>query len=107
MPKRYRTWTTWAAWLLCFVIVCASLDRIADPPAVNSHTVDTKALCLSHNAESPSIYQHQAWTAHLSAVLLEISSYPYKNTSEFRQCGTHELLVRQAADTSPPGSLLS
>jgi len=60
MLKVSRRWGA-IAWLLCMLIVSASLDRIADPPAVNPHGSDTKAACIHHIAESAA---GQVWAGH-------------------------------------------
>ena len=51
MLKASRRWGP-IAWLLCVLILSASLDRVADPPAVNPHGSDLKALCILHAVET-------------------------------------------------------
>src|SRR5690348_6739468 len=92
------------ALLLAILILSASLDRVADPPAVNFHGTDTKALCLSHAIESaPGESVRRDRT--LSTVYFEPCYFGLSDASEIEDRGSRATVMRQAADPSPPSHM--
>ena len=49
MPTKFFWYTIWA---LCTLLLIVSLDAVPDPPAVNPHTTEVKAPCLTECPES-------------------------------------------------------
>ena len=49
-----------AAWLLILTLLSASIDRIADPPAVNPHASQCFAFSLNHSLEAASAQSCQS-----------------------------------------------
>jgi hypothetical protein len=101
MLKSSWTVTTPLAWLLCIVILSASLDRVADPPAVKFHGTDTKALCLSHAVESVPGQSFRR-NGTLGTVHFEPYYFGLNDASESDDRGNRATVMRQATDTSPP-----
>jgi hypothetical protein len=102
MLKASRRWGP-IAWLLCVLILSASLDRVADPPALNPHGSDLKALCSHHTVEPAA---HRAWVGSGSGFIplprLDASGFAQGQTSGAGLPSVRSTEMRQAGDPSPP-----
>jgi hypothetical protein len=102
MLKASRRWGP-IAWLLCVLILSASLDRVADPPAVNPHGSDLKALCFHHTVEAA---VDRAWmgggVGSVSAPQVDPLWLTGRQTSGTGLPGVRSTEMRQAGDPSPP-----
>lgn len=102
MLKASRRWGP-IAWLLCVLILSASLDRVADLPAVNPHGPDLKALCSHHTVEAAA---DRAWIGSSSGLVplprLDSSGLVQRQTSGAGLPSVRSTEMRQAADPSPP-----
>lgn len=102
MLKGSRRWSPIAC-LLCVLLILASVDRVADPPAVNPHGSDMKALCFHHTVEAAAdqvALGHGFITLFLAGPLCPIQTQPFRtHLSAIRVTA-----MRQAADPSPPFS---
>ena len=90
-----------AACLLFLAFLSASLDRIADPPAVNPHGSQALALSLSHPPETvwPHNCDRMGWVLgiHTESGWIDITP-----TAKSRNPNRRPTVVRQAGDPSPP-----
>lgn len=92
-----------SAYLLCVLIVVASVDRVPDPPVLKPHHDRAAKLCLDS--------QHQA-APDLNLTVEQISFHPAFRMPAFawdihcesRQRPRSVILRHQASDSSPPVS---
>ena len=91
------------AYLLCALIVIASIDRVPDPPFVKPHHDKAAKLCFGgqHQSNPDSDLLLKQTLIHPSPQALVFAwSVPCENRSQvpFATC------LRQACDSSPPAS---
>jgi hypothetical protein len=90
------------AWLLCVLLISASLDQVADPPAVTSHGSEIKSLCSPHLLESAADH---VFVGHSFVSLLPQPGPMWlipAQLSRPEMPNTRATVVRHAADPSPP-----
>jgi hypothetical protein len=100
MLNASRRWNLFA-WLLCVLIISASLDRVADPPAINPHGPDIKALCFHHTVQSASGY---SCVGHGLLSIAGVAPSWLVEIQSFRTelPGLRPIEVQHASGTSPP-----
>jgi hypothetical protein len=89
-------------WLLCILILSAALDKVPDPPVIKPHRDKSGTVCL--------ISPHQPIDRGVSEVAPGPTPPLYRFDTSW-QCESKRLLpaeplLLQAADSSPPISLL-
>jgi hypothetical protein len=101
MPPPSTRRISWLVWLLCFVILTASLDRISDPPATKQAGVEVNAFMLNHATDAVSP-QSCFGGYHGQLVQFEACWFGAGEVSASGHPDRGASLVHHAADPSPP-----
>ena len=88
-------------WLLCALIVAASLDGVPDPLAIKSRTSEVRASGFDKQPQGLAGGEPKCY-AGLSSPRVATLWSALKQVFEARLPHTEVALVRQAADPSPP-----
>jgi hypothetical protein len=86
-------------WVLCALIVIASLDAVPDPPIVNPQTVAAKAACLRELPASP---HEDRWACEFFRASSHITWITLAWVHEPMRPSDRIALTGRAADPSPP-----
>jgi len=90
------------ACLLCLLLFVAAIDQVSDSPAFNPHNRETVRVSVLHVRVSSAV-QHEILVSSDSRHYVRTSSSPSRLTFENKLSGLCQLLlVRHAADPSPP-----
>jgi hypothetical protein len=100
---RYMTkaWAPAIVSVLCAIIFSASIDRVPDPPAVKPQHV---AACASSFHPPAHCTPVQPLYATLSAAAASVKPAFVSEASSAETPNAPHLLLRQAADASPPAA---
>ena len=90
-----------AAWLLVLTLLSASIDRIADPPAVNPHASQCFAFSLNHSLEAASAQSCQS-AGWLQTNQSEPGWVYFALDARTHNPSRRATVIRQAGDPSPP-----
>lgn len=88
-------------WLLCVIILSASLDRIADPPATKPVSPEVNAVTFNH-AAGPVSPHSWSWARLGADVPFECCWLGACETTKSGYPNSCASIVRHAADPSPP-----
>jgi hypothetical protein len=91
-----RRQSVWCIWILCALLVVASVDATPDPPALDQHIAAVKV-------PSPSGFavQSLSWN-HSSLTVFQAREFAFAGDTEPDCPASFLAQVGQAADSSPP-----
>ena len=103
MRKAIQGWQLAATWLLCALLMAASLDKIPDPPAVGPHGNEAKTAGLNDHREGSLNQSFKcAWPPVSFSVVVRWLDLG-KAFAAVHQVA-HPSQMRQASDSSPPAA---
>jgi hypothetical protein len=93
-------------WLLCLAILVSAFDRVPDPPALNHHGPNIKAVCRCHGVQrlvDRGVKQY----SYLPTQKLDPQWFTFEHAFDVESPETRRIEIRQAGDPSPPPSDLA
>ena len=101
MRRAIGKWQLAATWLLCALLVAASLDKIPDPPAVGPHGNEAKPAGLNDHRDGP-LSQTLKCTRPELAYPVAVRWLDLGKVFKIARHVPRASQMRQASDSSPP-----
>ena len=91
------------ACLTCLLLSVAAIDNVPDPPAIRQRTRDGAGISTLHGPGPSTPSREEKIVAFGSTLHVQISWFSFRFASDSESIGVCPLLlVRHAADSSPP-----